>query len=431
MTPATILAPATLAAIIFAATYVFISLQKIHFLNLDRPSAAVGGALLMVLCGVLTLEDAYAAINMDTLSLLLGMMVVIAYLEQAGFFQFVSAWVLKHSRTPRRMLVWLVFASGTLSALFVNDTICLLFTPIVLGTVRRAGLNPVPYLIALVTSANIGSVMMLTGNPQNMLIGISSGLSFATFFLVLLPIGLLCLALDAALLIGLYRAQLPVRGTLPDEPLPAMDTAVVRRIVAVLALILAAFLLPAERLVPGLSAGQKLPLFALVGGGLAILVGRYPPRVVLQQVDWPLLLFFSGLFVVFGGLAKVGLLEEMHAAVTPLFGSSLASQLTVFSTFSVAGSNLVSNVPFVLVARHWIDVPGTFLRPELMWYVLALTSTFAGNLTIVGSVANIIVLEQSREHARIGFFEYLRAGVPVTLATTVVGVLLLWLICGA
>lgn len=427
---ATLVAPVTLAAVIFVVTYVLISLQKIHFLNLDRPSAAVGGALLMVLCGVLTLEDAYAAINMDTLSLLLGMMIVIAYLEQAGFFQFVSAWVLKYSRTPRRMLVGLVFASGVLSALFVNDTICLLFTPIVLSTVRRAGLNPIPYLIGLVTSANIGSVMMLTGNPQNMLIGISSGLPFATFFLVMLPVGLLCLALDAALLIGLYRGHLRIHGTLPDEPLPKMDAVVVRRIMIVLALMLAAFLLPAERLVPGLAAGRKLPLFALAGGGLAILVGRYPPRLALQQVDWPLLLFFSGLFIVFAGIAKVGLLEAMRTAVTPLFGSTLTSQLAVFSTVSVAGSNVVSNVPFVLVARHWIDRPETFVQPELMWYVLALTSTFAGNLTIVGSVANLIVLEQSREHAPIGFFEYLRAGLPITLVTTVVGVLLLWLICG-
>jgi Na+/H+ antiporter NhaD/arsenite permease-like protein len=429
MTLGTLVSPVTLAAVIFVATYILISLQKIHFLNLDRPSAAVGGALLMVLCGVLPLQDAYAAINMDTLALLLGMMVTIAYLEQAGFFQFTSAWVLKRSRTPRRMLVGLVFASGTLSALFVNDTICLLFTPIVLATVQRARLNPIPYLIALVTSANIGSVMMLTGNPQNMLIGISSGLPFAKFFLIMLPIGILCLALDAMLLIYLYREHLPRRGTLPDEPLPKMDLVIVRRILGVLVVILAAFLLPTEKLVPGLSSGQKLPLFAMVGGGLAILVGRYPPRMALQQVDWSLLLFFSGLFIVFAGVEKVGLLENMRTAVTPFFGTTTASQVATFSTFSVAGSNVVSNVPFVLVARHWIEAPGMFVQPELMWYVLALTSTFAGNLTIVGSVANIIVLEQSREHAKIGFFEYLRAGLPITLLTTAIGVVLLWLIC--
>jgi len=428
--PADWIAPATLAAGIFGLTYVFISLQKIHFLNLDRPSAAIGGALLMVLCGVITLEEAYAAINLDTLSLLLGMMVLIAYLEQAGFFQYVSAWVLRRSRTPRRMLTGLVFASGALSALFVNDTVCLLFTPVVLSAVRRARLDPVPYLIALVTSANIGSVMMLTGNPQNMLIGISSGLPFATFFLVMLPVGVLCLALDAALLVGLYRGRLPAEGRLPDEPLPAVDGPVVRRMLGVTAVVLALFLLPAERLVPGLEAGRKLPLFAMTGGGLAILVGRYPPREALRQVDWPLLLFFSGLFIVFAGVEKAGLLERMHAAVAPLFGTTSASQLAAFSAVSVAGSNLVSNVPFVLVARHWVEAPQAFANPELMWYVLALTSTFAGNLTIVGSVANIIVLEQSRDHARIGFLAYLRAGLPITLLTTAIGVAMLWLMLG-
>jgi Na+/H+ antiporter NhaD/arsenite permease-like protein len=425
---ATLINHTTLAAAIFALTYVMISLQKIHFLNLDRPSAAMTGAILMVVCGILPLNEAYQGISFDTLALLLGMMVTIAYLEEAGFFGYASAWILRHGGTPRRMLVCLVFASGGLSALFVNDTICLLFTPIVLGTVLRAKLPPVPYLIGLVTASNIGSVMTLTGNPQNMLIGLSSGLPYGKFLLVMLPVGLVCLALDALILLWLYREWLPTQLTLPDEPLPPLNRVVVRNIFGVLVVVLAGFLLPAEKLIPGLSPGQKLPLFALVGGALAILLGRYPPRAVLKELDWPLLLFFSGLFIVFAGVETVGLLDHLRAAVTPLFGSTAATQVPVFSVFSVVASNLVSNVPFVLVARHWIESPGVFASPELMWYILALTSTFAGNLTIVGSVANIIVLEQSKEKAPIGFWVYLRAGVPITLATTVAGVALLCLL---
>ena len=157
---------------IFLATYVLISAQKVRRINLDRPSAAMLGAILMVALGVLSLDEAYRAVNLDTLALLLGTMIVVACLRSAGFFEYTSAWLLSRAGTPRRMLVMVVFAAGILSALFVNDTICLLLTPILLATVSHAGLPPVPYLIALVTGSNIGSVMTLTGNPQNMLIGI-------------------------------------------------------------------------------------------------------------------------------------------------------------------------------------------------------------------------------------------------------------------
>ena len=413
---------ATLAAVIFALTYVLISLRRIPWLNLNRPAAAMLGATLMVVTGVLPLEEAYHAVNHDTIALLLGMMVVIAYLEEARFFESVSAWILRRSGTPRRMLVLLVVASGLFSALFVNDTICLLFTPIVLRATLRAKLDPVPYLIGLVTGANVGSAMTLIGNPQNMLVGISSGIPFGRFLAVMLPVTAAGLAIVAGTLLLLYRRSIPARfeGTFDDRP--RINTVVVARMTALLALMLLAWLLPVERAIPGVSAGQKLPLVALAGASAAFLVGRYRPARVLQHVDWTLLVFFAGLFIVVGGVAKAGLVDDFHAAVKPLFGEGATKQTLVFSGFTVAGSNVVSNVPFVLVARDWVP---SFADPRLTWYVLAAASTFAGNLTIVGSVANIIVLEQAKEEAPIGFFTYLRAGLPITLLTTVAGVVLL------
>lgn len=406
----------TASLAIFAGTYVLISLQKIRFLNLHRPSAAMTGAILMVACGVLTLTQAYHAINLDTIALLLGMMIVVAYLKLCRFFEYVSTWILMVARTPKRLLVLLVFASGFLSALFVNDTVCVLFTPILLEAVLRARLNPVPYLIALVTSANIGSVMTLTGNPQNMLVGIFSGIPFGKFFLVLLPVGIVGLLLDVAILLWLFRKDF--RGAFQTGPLelPRMNRAVVVRIFAVLALMIAGFLLPLERWTHAISAGQKLPLVALAGAVLVILIGRYKPQIAFEHVDWGLLLFFSGLFIVIHGVA--GVLGHAHQAVAPLFGSTDASQAAGMTVFTVAGSNLVSNVPFVLIAKEWM---GGFRSPELIWYVVAMASTFAGNLTIVGSVANMIVMELSKDRAKVGFFEYLRAGVPITVLTCVAG----------
>ena len=203
---------------------------------------------------------------------------------------------------------------------------------------------------------------------------------------------------------------------------PRVHVQVVRRVGAIVALMFVAWVLPTERLVSGITAGQKLPLVALAGGVAAILLGRFKPARALASVDWSLLLFFAGLFVVVGGIGKAGLLARMHEAVEPMFGAGVAQQTSVLAAFTVVGSNVVSNVPFVLVAREWIP---HFADAHLAWYVLAVASTFAGNLTIVGSVANIIVLEQAKEKAPIGFFQYLRAGLPITLLTTALGVAML------
>lgn len=411
-----------LATAIFALTYVLISLRRIPWLNLNRPAAALLGAVLMVATGVLTLDDAYRAVSHDTIALLLGMMIVTAYLEEARFFEAASAWILRRAGTPRRMLAGVVVASGVLSALFVNDTICLLFTPVVLRATLRAKLDPVPYLIGLVTGANVGSAATLIGNPQNMLVGITSGISFGRFALVMAPVTAVGLAIVVGTLLRLYRRSIPAAFAEPVTDAPRVNAAVVWRIAALLAAMLVGWLVPLERALPTITAGQKLPLVALSGATAAFLVGRYRPARVLRHVDWTLLVFFAGLFVVVGGVAKAGLVDDMHAAVAPFFGDGASRQSVAFAGLTVAGSNVVSNVPFVLVARDWVY---GFADPRLAWYVLALASTFAGNLTIVGSVANVIVVEQSKEEAPIGFLAYLRAGLPITVLTTVAGIALL------
>jgi Na+/H+ antiporter NhaD/arsenite permease-like protein len=408
---------ATVASLaIFIVTYILISLRRIPVLNLDRPSAAMIGGTLMVLLGIVSLDDAlHGGVNWETIVLLLGMMVVVAALKLAGFFDLVSTWILIRAGTPKRLLALLIVASGLLSALFVNDTICVLFTPIVLAAVVRAGLKPLPFLIALATSANIGSVMTLTGNPQNMLVGMFSKIPYGTFFLILLPVGVAGLFLDWAILRWLYRRELEGSFDVAGLTLPPVDRKALGRVLGVVALITLGFLLPLERWLPGLEPGQKLPLVALAGAGLVILVGRARPAETFAHVDWGLLVFFSGLFIVITGINRTGILPALHERAAPLFGRS-GGGLTVFT---VAMSNLVSNVPYVLVVQKWVS-------GRYEWMLIAMASTFAGNLTVVGSVANMIVLELSRDRARIGFFEYLKAGIPVTLATTGVGFLILY-----
>lgn len=409
--------PTVAALAVFVATYVLISLHKIRFLNLDRPTAALGGGILMVLLAGLPFSAAVGeAVNWETIVLLFGMMLVVAYLKLAHFFEYVSTWMLRRARTPKRLLALLIVTSGGLSALFVNDTICVLFTPIVLGAVLRARLNPVPYLIALVTSANIGSVMTLTGNPQNMLVGIFSGISYGRFFLYLFPVAAASLFLDWAILRWLYRRDFEGSFDAAALDLPRVESDVIARVMAVLGIMTLGFLLPLERWIPTIGAGQKLPFVALTGGLAVILLGRHHPAQAFRQVDWGLLVFFSGLFVVVEGVERTGILPAMHRGVAPLFDASGA----VLCVFTVVLSNIVSNVPFVLVAKEWV-------AGDYAWTLIAMASTFAGNLTIVGSVANMIVLELSRDRAQIGFWDYFRAGLPVTLATTAAGFGILFL----
>ena len=400
---------ATRAILIFAFTYVLISVQKLRHFHHDRPSAALFGAVMMVIAGVLTLNEAYRAINMDTIVLLLGMMILVAYLKVARFFLWISHWVLTRARTPRRLLVLLVFTSGAASALFVNDTICLMFTPILLEVTRQGRLNAVPYLIALATSANIGSVVTLTGNPQNMLIGIFSHWSYIRFTAYMLPIGALSLLVDILLIQIVFRRDITSK---PFRDLSLVPPRANLRLIVKCLVILACMLV-------GFCAHGQLPLVAVLGGVLLIPWANMRPARALEQVDWSLLLFFSGLFVVVQGVNKVGLVHEIYVLASPLFSGVEWVQIVSFSAVSVALSNVVSNVPFVLVAREWI---GKFSNPDMMWLALAMSSTFAGNLTLVGSVANMIVAELSKEEAPLRFVDFLKVGVPVTLISTAIGV---------
>ena len=405
-----------LALAIFALTYLLISGRRLKMLPLNRPAAALLGTVLMVLAGVLTPEQAYRAVDYDTLVLLLGMSLISAYLYLAGFFDWTADWVLRTAGTPRRLLLYLILTSGVLSALLVNDTICFMLTPLVVAVVVRGRLPLLPYLLALAMSANLGSVATLVGNPQNMIIGHLSHLRFLHFSAALLPVAAAGLAIQYGILARGFRRELGA-AALPDgrEPVEFAARPLDRRLLGitlgVLGLVFAGFL-----------AGFDLSWTALSGAALIMVLARRDTHEVLKLVDWHLLLFFAGLFVVVEGLNSTGAPDQLFARLHGLFGRTAGAQAWNLAWFSVAGSNLFSNVPFVLVAGKWI--PG-FAHPALMWQVMALATTFAGNLTILGSVANIIVVESARGRLEVGFWDYAKYGIPVTILTTVTGMLIL------
>jgi Na+/H+ antiporter NhaD/arsenite permease-like protein len=404
------------AVAIFGLVYLLILAEENSPRKLDRPSAALLGAVLMVLAGILTRAEALAAIDFATLSLLFGMMVVIHHVAESGLLDRLAFLMVGRSGNGRQML-WLVCAAaGILSALFVNDTVCLFMTPLVLAAVRRSGYPAEPYLLALATSSNVGSVMTLTGNPQNMLIGQSSGWSWAGFALRMIPLGLICLAVNTVIVDRLYRRELraipATQATNPVASPPAVNRRLAAKSVLVLVALLIAFLCGAPMDVAALSAAVAI-----------IVLANRPPSEAFRAVDWSLLLFFAGLFVVVHGVTKVEgeWIGRLIPAMTRHTGSP--RELAGFSAASVLGSNLFSNVPFVMLMRTWlVHLP----RAPLLWLALAASSTFAGNLTLVGSVANLIVAQRAKDECPLSFWSFLRVGVASTAATVAASVLILW-----
>src|SRR5438552_1581941 len=319
------------------------------------------------------------------------------------------------THAPARLLLYLTLTSGILPALLVNDTICLMLTPLVVAVIRRGRLPLLPFLIALATSANIGSVATLVGNPQNMIIGHFSHISFSEFARSLAPAAIVGLAINFGIVsLGFHNVLRGVVISREPHATPKLDRGLFAIVCAVFVSIFACFF-----------AGLNPAWTALAGAALVMVVARRDTHEVLKLIDWHLLVFFAALFVVVEGLSDTGLPDAIYRHLQPMFGSHVTAQAWNLTWFSVAGSNIFSNVPFVLVAGKWIS---HFADPALMWKVLALATTFAGNLTIIGSVANMIVVESAREHLQIGFWDYARFGIPITILTTVAGVLVLLLL---
>jgi Na+/H+ antiporter NhaD/arsenite permease-like protein len=391
---------------IFIATYAVVAFGSLPMLRIDRTGAAIVGAILMVVAGGLTLDQAWAAIDHRTLLLLFGMMVLIANLRLARFFRTVARLVVTRVRHPAAMLVAVVFTSGFLSALFVNDTICLVFTPILIEVAELRRHRPLPYLLALATASNIGSVATITGNPQNMLIGSLSGISYAEFSASLAPVAIVGLTLDAAILFWLFRKDLVPN---PVEPMGRGPRPIHR------AMMTKALLVSGGVLV-GFVLGYEPALVAIAAAAVLLITRRVHPEKLYGKVDWDLLMLFIGLFVVIAGVERAGLVDRFFAYLAPL-----GIQTTVGLTVVAAGlSNLISNVPAVMLFKSLIP---TWTDPNASWLTLAMASTLAGNLTLVGSIANLIVLQGAkRQGITISFWDYTRVGLPVTLATLAFGV---------
>ena len=403
--PASALSDARILAAycIFLASYVVFALGKFPGLKIDRTGAAIVGAVGMVAFRIVRAQDALHVIDFQTIVLLFSMMLIVGNLHLVGFFEWNAEAVLRRLK-PQQLLPAVIFTCGVMSAFFVNDIVCLVMVPFVLSVTRRMGLHPLPYLLAVATASNIGSVATITGNPQNMLIGSFSGIHYRDFLVHLGPVALIGLFIDWAVLHWVHMRNAGFEADAKDEiPLPALDLSRLTKPVIVVAIV-----------VVGFFAGVDPALMAALGAATLLITRTLEPQRVYKEVDWGLLVFFVGLFLIVGGAENAGitnkLLEIAHHWNLQHMG--------VFTITVAALCNVVNNVPAVMLLKAL--VPG-FANPRTAWMVLAMASTLAGNLTITGSVANIIVVETAKPEVEIGFRDYLKAGVPITLMTLLVG----------
>jgi len=400
------------ALIIFLITYAGVAIGEIPGLALDRTGIALIGAILMVVFGVLSTKEAILSIDISTILLLYGLMVLSSQFRLGGFYTWTALKITKFMDKPERFLLVLMIVSAVLSAILANDIVCLAFTPVLTVSLMNAGLNPIPFLIGLAVSSNIGSASTIIGNPQNMLIGQLGKLDFGHFFLWCTPPSLLSL-IGAYFVINIIYSKNFVGNNSP---------AIIERrawasfnrhqstkgIIATIILIILFFTdIPRE-------------ISAISIAGLLLCSRSMHTRSILGFIDWHLITLFCALFIVIRGIEAVNLPFTM---VEFLKGSGLdIHNLYILTGFSTLLSNIVSNVPATMLITKFLDPLN-----HTQWYVLAISSTFAGNLITIGSIANLITFEQAKEYGvNIGFKEHAKVGIPVTLASILITIV--WII---
>ena len=396
--------------VVFILVYAGMILGGIPGLALDRTGVALLGAIVLLALGRVELDEAFGAIDVSTMALLLGLMVVSAQLRLGGFYTRVVQALGDSGLSPGALLAAVVAVSGLLSAVLANDVVCLAVAPILALVCARRGLDPVPFLLALACAANVGSAATLIGNPQNMLIGQALDLSFAGYLVQGVVPAVAGLAAVWGVIRFLYRGRWAATTVLPDVELPAFNAWQTFKGLAVLVALIVLFLADA---VPR-------ELATLAAAGLLFTSRRMASRRFLALIDWPLLVLFAGLFIVNHVLSSSGVLERALAGLAAV-GVEIGHPAWLFGASALL-SNLVSNVPAVMLLLPVAQHPGS--GP-----ILALASTLAGNLMVVGSIANLIVIDQAaRLGIRIGWRTHARIGLPVTLLTLAMAAFWLWLL---
>jgi Na+/H+ antiporter NhaD/arsenite permease-like protein len=401
------------ALTIFCLAYFGIALGKIPGLVIDRTGVALLGAIAMVVFGVVTPEGAVKSIDLPTILLLYSLMIISAQLRLGGFYTWIAQKIVRFYTHPRLFLLITMILSALLSAILANDIVCFAFTPVLALSLIEAGLNPLPFLMGLAVSSNIGSAATIIGNPQNMLIGQTGHLDFAKFFFWCSPPSLLALFAGYLIILWIYRQKfydkgkkIYIEGKQPRQPFDKWQTS--KGIFLILILITLFFSsIPRE-------------LSAIGVAGLLLCSRKMKTRDIIGLVDWHLITLFCALFVIIHGVSQGDYLNSVMNRLSTM-GMHLHN-LSVLTGISVILSNFFSNVPATMLLIRFLDP-----LKHTQWYTLAVSSTFAGNLFLLGSIANLIVVEKASNFGiKITFTQHAVVGIPVTFVSLLI--LLAWLL---
>jgi Na+/H+ antiporter NhaD/arsenite permease-like protein len=409
---------------IFVVVYALIALRNFRRFKIPIWTIMLAGAVAMIFSGAIPLQDAYAAINLDVIFFLLGMFSIVAAMDLSGLLEYLTARMVKLSRTPQRALALVLFGMGLLSAFLVNDTLALTATPIMLGLSKQMRIKPGVLLITLALGVTIGSVMTPVGNPQNLLIALSSGIPnpMLDFLYYLVPPTIIGLVVTFLILRFYYRKDLAKSaedfGTIPIPPIKDGKLAKLSAYVA--GIVVAGFFLVGIAQLFGVQGNLNLGTVSLFGATIVYLLSTRR-REILASVDWGIIIFFMSLFIVVQGFWDSNALQSLLLYLPALNPSDILVSLTVIIVTSLIFSQLLSNVPFVAVYIKAMQAAGFTGGNVKAWVALAGASTLAGGLSLLGAASNVIILEAAESRGS-GFssIEFSKIGLLVTIPNVLI-----------
>ncbi|HBV97476.1 MAG: membrane protein [Peptococcaceae bacterium BICA1-7] len=413
-----------LATIVFVLTYVIIVSEKIH-----RTVAALMGAAFIVVLKIIDTEEAVHAIDFNTIGLLVGMMIIVGITRQTGVFEYLAIKAAKKSNGEAlKIMVALSLVTAVLSALLDNVTTVLLIVPVTFAIAGKLKINPLPILVAEILASNIGGTATLIGDPPNIMIGSATHLGFMDFLINLAPIVVVIYVVTLTLLRIIYRNQLVTKPELKqnimtlNEKDEIKDPALLKKSLFVLALTILGFILHQY-------IHMESSVIALSGASLLLLLSRQDPEHVLHAVEWPVIFFFIGLFVLVGSLEKVGVIEAIAAASLELTGGDWVPTSMLILWLSAIASAFIDNIPFVATMIPLIHDMGRLMgvAPEalnVLWWSLSLGACLGGNGTIIGASANVVVIGMAEKRGtHITFLNFFKIAFPLMLVSIILSTL--------
>ncbi|UMB67809.1 SLC13 family permease [Mycobacterium paraterrae] len=419
------------AIAVFIAAYACIVTERFN-----NTKVALVGAGLMITLPVIESRDVFysqaSGIDWDVIFLMLGMMIIVSVLRQTGIFEYAAIWAVKRANgSPLRIMILLTLVMAAASAILPNVVSVLLIAPVTLLVCDRLAINPVPLLMAEVFASNIGGTATLVGDPPNIIIGARKGLSFNAFLFNMAPIVIIILLVFVAMMPLMFRGQSAVdperlaEVMAVDEREALQNRGLLIKCSAVMVLVLVGFIVSeAIHLQPS--------LVALLGAGLLILISGLDQSDYLANVEWDTLLFMVGLFIMVGALFKTGVIKRLGQMAADATGGNVLLTTMLILVVSMLVSGIIDNVPYVATMTPIVDhlasaVPGQ-AHHDVMWWSLALGGDLGGNLTAVGSSANIVMVGIAlKAGSPISFWQFTRKGIVVTLMSTVLCAVYLWL----